>query len=167
VSNCQPVLYPNEIVRSNRGPVPAEIIHFLSAPFETFEPLNTGTSSCSPHSQRTFTVDFDASLGFSHFFTRDWDISIFDLGGKLVYHCGNGGVGHPVLGERESQETTRNLIRCVYEYTPAHRTFNVFVPPSTCPMKSREEVFDHTECTEGVAAVRVGYSHGMCDDLQA
>jgi len=38
----------------------------------------------------------------------------------------------------------------------------VFVPPSTRPVKSREEVFDHTQRTEGVAAVRVGYGHGMC-----
>ena len=38
----------------------------------------------------------------------------------------------------------------------------MFVPPSTRPMKSRKEVFDHAQCTEGVAAVWVGYGHGMC-----
>jgi len=38
----------------------------------------------------------------------------------------------------------------------------VLVPRSTHPMKAREEVFDHAECTEGVAAVRVGYGDGMC-----
>ena len=36
------------------------------------------------------------------------------------------------------------------------------MPPSARPMKSRKEVFDHAECTEGVAAVRVRYGHGMC-----
>ena len=38
----------------------------------------------------------------------------------------------------------------------------MLVPSSTCPVKSGKEVFDHAECTEGVAATRVGYGHGMC-----
>lgn len=166
-SNRQPVLYHDELVGSERGPVLAEIIHFLSALFSPFEPLNARAPSRSPHSERVFTVGFDASLGLFHIFTRVRDPDVFYLRGQLVYHCRYSGIGHSILGKRESQEAARVLIGGVYEYTPAHRTFNMLVPPSTCPMKSREEVFDHAECTEGVAAVRVGYCHGMCDYLQA
>ena len=93
---------------------------------------------------------------------RAWNTGAFDLCGELVNHCRHGGIGHSILGERESQETTRNLIRGVYEYAPAHRTFNMFVPPSTRPMKPREDMFDHAQCTKGVATVRVRYGHGMC-----
>jgi len=42
----------------------------------------------------------------------------------------------------------------------------VFVPPPTGPVESREEMFDHANCTEGVATVRVGYCHGVRYNLQ-
>jgi len=128
----------------------------------SFEPLNARAPSRSPHGKRVFTICFDASLCLFHVFTRVRDPDAFYLCGQLVYHCRYSGIGHSILGERESQETAGELIGGVYEYAPAHRTFNVLVPSSTRPMKPREEVFDHTECTEGVAAVWVGYSHRMC-----
>jgi len=166
-SDRQPVLYLDELVRSNRGPVPTEIIHFLSSLFLSFEPFNTRTPSRSPHSQGTFKVDLDNSLGLLNVFAWVWDADAFNLCGELIYHCRYSSVGYSILGERESQKTARDLIWGVYEYTPAHRTFNMLVPPSTCSMESREEVFDHAQRTEGVTAIRVGHSHGMCDDLQA
>jgi len=56
------------------------------------------------------------------------------------------------------------LIGGVYEYAPAHGAFDMFVPPSTRPVKSRKEVFDHAQRTEGVATVWVGYGHGVCTE---
>jgi len=167
VSNRQPVLYFDELVGSDRGPVATEIVYFLSALFLSFQPFNPRAPPNPPHSQQTFTFGFDASLGLLHTFARVWDAGLFDLLGELFYHCRDSGVGHPVLGERESQEATGKLIGSVYEYAPAHGTFDMFVPPSTRPMKSREEMLDHAQRTEGVAAVWVGYGYGVCDYLQA
>ena len=130
----------------------------------SFEPFNTGASTHSPDSQRALAVDFDASLGLFHVFAQVWDTGAFDLCGELVYQCCYSGIGYAILGERESQETTRNLTGSVYEYTPAHRTLDVFMPPSARPMKAREEVFDHAQCAEGVAAIWVGYSHWVCSE---
>jgi hypothetical protein len=118
--------------------------------------------SHSPYSQWTFTVDFEASLGLFLVFAQFYEPSAFDLRGELVYHCRHSGIGHPILCEGESQGTTRELIWGVYEYAPAHWTFDVLVPPSTRPVKPRKEVFDHAQCTEGVTAVWMGYSHGVC-----
>jgi hypothetical protein len=167
VSNCQPVLYPDEVVRGDRGPVPTEIIYFLSTPFLSFEPFNTGATSHSPDGEGAFAFDFDASLCLLHVSTQVWDTGAFDLRGELIYHCCHGGIGYTILGEWESQETTGDLTGCVDEYAPAHRTLDVFMPPPARPMKPREEVFDHAQCAEGVAAIWVGHSHGMCYDLQA
>ena len=127
----------------------------------SFDPFNMGASPHSPHSQGAFAVDFDASLALLHDFAVSWDTGAFNLCGELVYHRRNSGVGDPVLGERERQETTRNLIWGVDKHTPAHRTFDVFVPPPACPMKSGEEMLDHAKCAEGMTAVWVGDSNGM------
>lgn len=166
VSNPQPILHPDEFLRSDRGPVSAEIIQFLSASFSSFQPLHPRAPSRSPNTQRAFTVEPEASLGLVYVFAWVWDTCAFDLRRELIYHRHHGGVGHSVLGEREGQEATRELIRGVYEYASAHRTFDVFVPSPTGPMESREEMFDHANRTEGVATVRVGYRHRVRYYLQ-
>ena len=42
----------------------------------------------------------------------------------------------------------------------------MFMPPSACPVKPREKVFDHAQGAEGVAAIRMGDSHGMCAERE-
>jgi len=153
-------------VRSDGGPVPAEIIHFLFTVFSPVEPLNARGPSHSPRSKGILTIEFDACLCLLHAFARSRHARAFYLRGELVYHRRHSGIGDPILGERESQKATRDLTGCVYEYTSAHWTFDVFVPPSTRPMKPGKEVFDHTERTEGMSTVWVGYCHGVCDYLQ-
>jgi len=166
VSNRQPVLYFDELVRSDGGPVPAEIIHFLFAVLSPVEPLNARGPSHPPRSQGVLTIGFDACLCLLHAFARSRYARAFYLCGELVYDRGHSGIGDPILGEREGQKATRDLAGCVYEYTSAHWTFDVFVPSSARSVKPGKEVLDHTECTEGVPAVWVGYSHGICDYLQ-
>lgn len=130
----------------------------------SFEPFNTGATSHSPDGEGTFAFDSDATLCLPHVSTQVWDAGAFDLRGELVYHRCHGGIGYTILGEWESQETTGNLTGGVDKYASAHRTLDVFMPPSTRPMRPREEVFDHAQCAEGVAAIWVGYSHGVCSN---
>lgn len=205
-SHSQPVLHFDEFMRSDRGPVSTEIIHFLceqgSAPtseciviymyvrlpllntprykrccvkrggkmdsgenvLSSFEPFHTRATSHSPNDQWISIVDFHSSLGMIYVFAWIWDTHVFDLHRELVYHCRHSGVGHSILGEREGQEATGELIGGVNEYAPAHWAFDVFVPSSTRPVESGKEVLDHANCTEGVAAVWVRHCHGVCSE---
>lgn len=163
VSNLQPILRHDELVRSDRGPVSTEIIQFPSALLSSFEPFHTRAPSGFPYKQGSFTVDFGASLGTFKGFAVVSEIQyVIDPIGELVQHRFHSCVGHSVLGEGECQRATGERVGRVYEYAPAHWTFDVFVPSSASPVKSRKEVLDHADCTEGVTAVWVGYRDWMC-----